>query len=124
MFKGSVSKRIDLHNSKSQNKKSIEDLLLPFHSLLNEALSSTDSPQLLTIQHVWNTLQDELKYVLKELAGIALDFQTESTTTEAPASTIAVDNVFKINFFCFLFQNFSIFFLKIAPFPIQFECGI
>jgi hypothetical protein len=61
-----------------------------FYSLLNESMSSPDTPRLLTTEHVWKIIQDELKIILRDILGILPD-DIITTDTKDKRNSVAVN---------------------------------
>nr|CAG4709563.1 unnamed protein product [Naegleria fowleri] len=54
----------------TNNGRLKKDALLTFKSLIVDTLSSPDTPSVLSVEHVWKTVEDEVGSVLRELLGI------------------------------------------------------
>ncbi|KAL0486151.1 exocyst complex component [Acrasis kona] len=65
--------------------KTIQSINSQFDQLLSRSMSSPDNPRLLTAEHVWKMIQEELIIILKDLLAIVSD-QLKSNSTSAAHS--------------------------------------
>jgi hypothetical protein len=86
VFAEMVKTQARLQNADKELEQRTKQINAEFYSLLNESMSSSDTPRLLTTDHVWKTIQDELKIILRDILGVTAD-DIITTTTEKKAPT-------------------------------------